>query len=186
MVIVMPGCCQGWWDSRWNSHGSLLNLFHSCSQTVTNKVYFDVEIEGGESGRITLGLFGENVPKTVENFVSSAGFVNGDWWFATCIVCLNIIISHSSRCISLWFLWDSAHFAREKRVLASLESHFITREPSSTASVSHGTIKRHAWWCIILLVSHLFLKYTPTTKIDTIHWFYATIQRCSSQLYDSR
>ena len=37
-------------------------------QTVTNKVFFDVEIEGGDKGRIVLGLFGETVPKTVENF----------------------------------------------------------------------------------------------------------------------
>ncbi|CAJ1964142.1 unnamed protein product [Cylindrotheca closterium] len=37
-------------------------------QKVTNKVFFDVEVEGGESGRITMGLFGEEVPKTVENF----------------------------------------------------------------------------------------------------------------------
>jgi hypothetical protein len=28
-------------------------------------VFFDVEIEGGEKGRIVLGLFGEDVPKTV-------------------------------------------------------------------------------------------------------------------------
>jgi len=35
---------------------------------VTSKVFFDVEIEGGEKGRITLGLFGDDVPKTVENF----------------------------------------------------------------------------------------------------------------------
>jgi hypothetical protein len=32
---------------------------------VTNKVFFDVEIEGGEKGRIVLGLFGDDVPKTV-------------------------------------------------------------------------------------------------------------------------
>mmetsp|Transcript_31382 Transcript_31382/g.47440 ORF Transcript_31382/g.47440 Transcript_31382/m.47440 type:complete len:194 (+) Transcript_31382:66-647(+) len=35
---------------------------------ITNKVFFDVEIEGGDKGRITLGLFGDAVPKTVENF----------------------------------------------------------------------------------------------------------------------
>lgn len=36
--------------------------------TVTNKVYFDVEIGGQPAGRIVLGLFGEAVPKTAENF----------------------------------------------------------------------------------------------------------------------
>jgi peptidylprolyl isomerase len=32
-------------------------------------VYFDVEIQGSEGGgRVVLGLFGDTVPKTVENF----------------------------------------------------------------------------------------------------------------------
>ena len=35
---------------------------------VTNKVFFDIDIEGGEGGRITFGLYGDTVPKTVENF----------------------------------------------------------------------------------------------------------------------
>ncbi|KAL7495879.1 hypothetical protein ACHAWT_004212 [Skeletonema menzelii] len=35
---------------------------------VTNKVYFDVDIDGGEGGRIVFGLFGDVVPKTTENF----------------------------------------------------------------------------------------------------------------------
>jgi peptidylprolyl isomerase len=35
---------------------------------VTHKVFFDVDIEGQEGGRIVFGLFGSVVPKTVENF----------------------------------------------------------------------------------------------------------------------
>lgn len=35
---------------------------------VTNTVYFDIEIGGENAGRVEFSLFGENVPKTVENF----------------------------------------------------------------------------------------------------------------------
>jgi len=36
--------------------------------TVTNTVYFDITIDDAPAGRITFGLFGDVVPKTVENF----------------------------------------------------------------------------------------------------------------------
>ncbi|CAN1167015.1 Peptidyl-prolyl cis-trans isomerase CYP19-4 [Linum perenne] len=35
---------------------------------ITTKVFFDIEINGQPAGRITMGLFGNAVPKTVENF----------------------------------------------------------------------------------------------------------------------
>ena len=37
-------------------------------EKITNKVYFDLDIGGESAGRITIGLFGDTVPKTVENF----------------------------------------------------------------------------------------------------------------------
>jgi len=37
-------------------------------EVITSTVYFDVEIGGEPAGRITMGLFGETVPKTAENF----------------------------------------------------------------------------------------------------------------------
>ena len=36
--------------------------------TVTDKVFFDIDVDGEPMGRIVFGLFGDVVPKTVENF----------------------------------------------------------------------------------------------------------------------
>ena len=48
--------------------------------TVTDKVFFDIEIDGEKTGRIVFGLFGDTVPKTAKNFATlcdgSAGVGN--------------------------------------------------------------------------------------------------------------
>ena len=45
--------------------------------TVTKKVYFDIEIGGQPQGRIVIGLFGDVVPKTAENFLQLAKGTKG-------------------------------------------------------------------------------------------------------------
>jgi len=42
------------------------------AQTVTKKVFFDITIGGEKAGRIVMGLFGDVVPKTCENFATLA------------------------------------------------------------------------------------------------------------------
>ena len=57
---------------------SLLSTFATIAfagdtlSTVTEKVYFDIEIGGKEAGRIVFGMFGDVVHKTAKNFSTLA------------------------------------------------------------------------------------------------------------------
>ena len=75
-----------------------------------------------------MGLFGESVPKTVENFVSLV------------VVLQNLpLFSHKLNLINS-FLDISVLFALEKKEPESLESRCTTKEASSTVSVSSSLI----------------------------------------------
>mmetsp|Transcript_7428 Transcript_7428/g.15322 ORF Transcript_7428/g.15322 Transcript_7428/m.15322 type:complete len:221 (+) Transcript_7428:177-839(+) len=45
------------------------SLFGGASDAeITETVYFDINIDGADAGRVEMGLYGSTVPKTVENF----------------------------------------------------------------------------------------------------------------------
>ncbi|CAK9796878.1 Peptidyl-prolyl cis-trans isomerase B [Anthophora quadrimaculata] len=45
---------------------------------VTDKVWFDIKIDGKNEGRIEIGLFGKTVPKTVQNFIELSNLPEGE------------------------------------------------------------------------------------------------------------
>merc|ERR1711981_782511 len=47
---------------------AVMALTAEAEPEVTKKVYFDIEMGGKAAGRIVMGLFGKDVPKTSENF----------------------------------------------------------------------------------------------------------------------
>ncbi|OWF35203.1 peptidyl-prolyl cis-trans isomerase B-like [Mizuhopecten yessoensis] len=56
---------------------TLLKFVQGGDLNITNKVYFDITIDGEDAGRIVFGLFGDTVPLTTENFVQLASHANG-------------------------------------------------------------------------------------------------------------
>lgn len=48
--------------------GMFQGLFGKTDAEITDTVYFDIAIDGENAGRIEMGLYGNTVPKTVDNF----------------------------------------------------------------------------------------------------------------------
>ncbi|XP_064611958.1 peptidyl-prolyl cis-trans isomerase B-like isoform X2 [Liolophura sinensis] len=55
----------------------LLRVSKAENTKVTKEVFFDISIGGEPTGRIIIGLFGETVPRTVENFYKLAAGTEG-------------------------------------------------------------------------------------------------------------
>ena len=53
-------------------------LIFILSYQVTNKVWFDITIGGEPAGRVVIGLFGNTVPKTADNFFELAKKPEGE------------------------------------------------------------------------------------------------------------
>jgi peptidylprolyl isomerase len=45
-----------------------VSILASGAQTITSKVFFDIDIEGMGTQRVVFGLFGDVVPRTADNF----------------------------------------------------------------------------------------------------------------------
>mmetsp|Transcript_19172 Transcript_19172/g.57217 ORF Transcript_19172/g.57217 Transcript_19172/m.57217 type:complete len:228 (-) Transcript_19172:244-927(-) len=58
--------------STQHSGGRELMRGRELRSKVTHRVYFDLEADGSALGRIVVGLFGNAVPKTVDNFIGLA------------------------------------------------------------------------------------------------------------------
>lgn len=50
---------------------------------ITEKVFFDINKDGQDIGRIVIGLFGETVPKTVKNFVELSKKPKGEGYLGS-------------------------------------------------------------------------------------------------------
>ena len=53
-------------------------LIFILSYQVTNKVWFDITIGGEPAGRVVIGLFGNTVPKTADDFFELAKKQEGE------------------------------------------------------------------------------------------------------------
>merc|ERR1712156_704885 len=74
-IIINQTVSKKMYASVWTAALVVLADLTQASPTldkVTDKVYFDVTINNENAGRIVFGLFGDVVPRTVENFVALA------------------------------------------------------------------------------------------------------------------
>lgn len=65
-VVCLPGCSEAK-PTPETTAKPMDSAKHSTAK-ITSQVYFDIAIGDEDAGRIVMGLYGDDVPKTVENF----------------------------------------------------------------------------------------------------------------------